>query len=355
MMMKKMILTMVLMSMIIPQISCEHVEVVAHLKHTNLELLKETFWSVSDPSSANYGKFLSVGDVKEMIGTQEEEIESVKDWLVSLGGDRLSVKVSSLADTVAMSFSSKSQPSFSDLRKNSPNCVDFVLKRTPKKVEKEFTSSRNSNLLNESLSEYTVSNIKKAYGIPTSLTASNDSHYQMVWGPGSFGYSREALRIFKRMEAPLLNMSRVQFDTENHGESGGDNFGEGMLDTKMISAFGLNVRTLVSNTNTSASTEEGNGFGQALLDFLTSLTSRETLPHVLSMSLGSLAASSCEILCDQAEKTKGIERSDCESFLQQQRQVCMFLSEAQAARIDTALQVLGSRGVSVFGSSGGTL
>ena len=249
--------TLLLMSMI-PQISGEKVEVVAHLKHSNLERLTETFWSVSDPSSSSYGKFLNVDDVREMIGTQEEEIESVKDWLVSLGGDRLSVKVSSLADTVAMSFSSKSQPSFSDLRKNSPNCVDFVLKRTPKKVEKEFTSSRNSNLLNESLSEYTVSNIKKAYGIPTDLTASNDSHYQMVWGPGTFGYSKIQLEMFKATEVPLLNMSRVQFDTENHGESGGDNFGEGMLDTKMISAFGLNVRTLVSNTNTSASTQSEN-------------------------------------------------------------------------------------------------
>ena len=51
----------------------------------------------------------------------------------------------------------------------------------------------------------------------------------------------------------------------NHGC---DNFGDGTLDTHMISSFGLNVNTLVSNTNTSASTEEGNGFGQAMLDFI---------------------------------------------------------------------------------------
>ena len=40
-----------------------------------------------------------------------------------------------------------------------------------------------------------------------------------------------------------------------------------------------------------------------------------------------------------------------EAYLQQQRQVCMFISEAQAARIDVALQALGVRGVSIFGSS----
>jgi len=58
----------------------------------------------------------------------------------------------------------------------------------------------------------------------------------------------------------------------------------------MITSFGLNVSTLVSNTNTSMSTEEGKGFGLAMLDFVTELASRKTVPHVLSLSLGSLSA-----------------------------------------------------------------
>jgi hypothetical protein len=88
----------------------------------------------------------------------------------------------------------------------------------------------------------------------------------------------------------------------------------------MISAFGLNVSTLVSNTNTSSSTEEGFGFGQALLDFLTELAARPLLPRVLSISLGSLSASSCRILCDEAVK-QGHTRAECNNFLQEQRQV----------------------------------
>ena len=71
----------------------------------------------------------------------------------------------------------------------------------------------------------------------------------------------------------------------------------------MISSFGLNVHTLVSNTNTSSSTEEGKGFGFALLDFVTSLAARKTLPQVLSISLGSLGAYSCDLLCDKAADT----------------------------------------------------
>ena len=48
------------------------------------------------------------------------------------------------------------------------------------------------------------------------------------------------------------------------GTAGGDNYGEGNLDVKMITAFGLNVHTIVSNTNASSSTEEGNGFGEVV-------------------------------------------------------------------------------------------
>eukprot|EP00928_Gymnodinium_smaydae_P003251 TRINITY_DN11165_c0_g1_i2.p1 TRINITY_DN11165_c0_g1~~TRINITY_DN11165_c0_g1_i2.p1 ORF type:complete len:426 (+),score=82.54 TRINITY_DN11165_c0_g1_i2:96-1373(+) len=198
--------------------------------------------------------------------------------------------------------------------------------------------------------EFVFQRSKSAYGIPEDLQASNGSTLQMVWGPGTFGYSSNQLQQLKEKECPLLNMEKVKFDTSIHGREG-DNFGEGNLDTQMIASFGLNVETLVSNTNDSISTEEGNGFGQALLNFLTELAAREKLPHVLSMSLGSLEASSCDLLCSEAAKM-GHTMDECQEYLQQQRQVCMFLSTEQTKRIHVALQVLGVRGVSVFGSSG---
>jgi tripeptidyl-peptidase-1 len=69
------------------------------------------------------------------------------------------------------------------------------------------------------------------------------------------------------------------------------------------------------------------------------------------MSLGSLSAYSCDLLCEEATK-KGHTKEECTAFLQKQRQVCMFLSEPQVRRINTAFQVLGVRGVSVFAASG---
>ena len=60
---------------------------------------------------------------------------------------------------------------------------------------------------------------------------------------------------------------------------------------------------------------------------------------------------SCKLLCTEAVK-KGQDLAKCQEFMQEQRQVCMFIDDAQVARINTGLQMLGLRGVSVFGSSG---
>jgi hypothetical protein len=146
-------------------------------------------------------------------------------------------------------------------------------------------------------------------------------------------------------------LEKVLFDTPNHGEPGGDNFGEGQLDVRMIAAFGLNATTLVSNTNTSASTEETTGFGVALLDFAAELSGRPAVPHVLSMSLGSLSAASCSLLCSKVSKM-GFTLQECNAYMATQRQVCMFDDTELTGRINTYFQVLGLRGVTVLGSSG---
>ena len=67
------------------------------------------------------------------------------------------------------------------------------------------------------------------------------------------------------------------------------------------------------------------------------------------MSLGSLSAASCDRLCDALVD---FTMDECRAYMQTQRQVCMFLSTDQTSRISTHFQVLGARGVSIFGSSG---
>jgi len=312
---------------------------------------EQSFWNISTPGNSRYLKFLSTAEIAEAIGASDDDVESAREWLVGIGAKRSSLRVSSLRDTITATFADAERRNLREVSIEKPSAVNFVVRRQAASPESLAALDSARSGRNTFQSSYTISNIKNAYGVPTDLKASNESTLQMVWGPGTFGYSQEELSDFQSSQCPLLNMDKVKFDTENHGQEGGDNFGEGNLDTQMITAFGLNVMTLVSNTNTSSSTEEGEGFGQALLDFVTELASRNDVPHVLSMSLGSLTAYSCDLLCSEAAKA-GHSLEECNDFLQQQRQVCMFLSQDQVARISTAFQVLGARGVSVFMASG---
>ena len=328
-------------------------DLVVGLPLKNLDTLEAKFWAISTPGSGSYLEFLSRDDLATLIGPSERDIESAKAWHVQNGANPASISVSPLGDRVIASYAAGSDRAWGASARvpTTPPHFDFVVRRDASAARRSPKFRAQKVGTPSSRLGYSVSAQKKAYGIPEDLTATNDATVQMVWGPGTFGYSESELERLKRDDVPLLNLDKVKFDTENHGEPGGDNFGEGNLDTQMISSFGLNATVIVSNTNTSSSTEEGNGFGEAMLDFVTALANREDLPQILSLSLGSLSSYSCDLLCEEAEK-QGVEKSKCESFLQDQRQVCMFLSTDQAARISAGFMALGARGVSVFGSSG---
>ena len=333
--------------------------VVAHLKHRNVSQLEETFWNVATPGNKDYLKHLSVSDLADVIGSSASDISSVEKWLTSTGGS--SVEVSPLRDSVSAVFESDTHSltlgSFGVPVKDSrrPDAVSFVLRRdhgasdSSEAAKKQSSASARPTI--KSTSNPTVEEIKNAYGIPLDFLATNDLTTSMVWGPGTFGYEPAALAVFASEQAPLINLQKIRFDTDNHGTPGGDNWYEGTLDVQMISSFGLNATTLVSNTNTSASTEETTGFGAALLDFVSELSSRPTVPHVLSMSLGSLSAMSCSLLCSSVS-SMGITSSACLDYISKQRQVCMFLSAEQTERINVYFMALGLRGVTVMGASG---
>jgi len=333
----------------------EAFELVVGLPLRNTDELEKKFWLISDPQSAEYLQHQSLPELADLVGASQKDVSLVSQWLLNIGAT--GVRVSNLRDTVTASFpvattsTNTSQWTMKGLphQATHPLPFDFVLRRDP--LPKTTNASIRKKGPGRTLVGYSIGDQKKAYGIPVDLTATNPAGLQMVWGPGTFGYDPADLERFRDEQCPLLNLEKVKFDTANHGTDGGDNFEEGTLDSQMIASFGLNVSTLISNTNSSRSTEEGKGFGQALLDFVTELASRKTLPQVLSISLGSLGAYSCDLLCSEAVK-RGHSMKECTDYLQQQRQVCMYISQQQVARIHTGFQLLGNRGVSVFGSSG---
>eukprot|EP01047_Picozoa_sp_COSAG01_P038332 COSAG01_NODE_3105_length_6577_cov_4.068077_6_plen_582_part_00 len=341
------------------------------LRQRGLAELQQRFWSVADPASTEYLQHLSRRELTDLIGAEPSDIAAAMEWLRALGASTISV--GPLQDSVTGTFASEASARASGYWQhwslnsagrwlpalaNHTRPLDYVLRRDSSAstgakpiggVMRRPIVAAKGGLAAQKM-QYDIAAQKHAYKMPVNLTATNPHTMQMVWGPGTFGYGKGGLEGFRDAHCPLLNVDKVKTDGYK-GKAGGDNYGEGNLDTRQIASFGLNVSTLVSNTNTSASTEEGAGFGQAMLDFVTSLAARPVVPHVLSLSLGSLSPHSCNLLCDEAAKL-GQSVAACRAYLQQQRQVCMFISEAQAARIDTALQMLGVRGVSVFGSSG---
>jgi len=326
-----------------------------HLRGRTSEAeLDSLFWRVATPGDAEYLRFRSISDLSALVGGSDKAVQETREWLRAINGTN--IYVSALRDRVTATFntttsafprtwSARGLP----LQTLQPRSVLLITRRdaasAPAEPQRRATASRPSF-------GYSIKAQKDAYQMPTALATTNEQTLQMVWGPGTFGYSPAELAEFKDEQCPGLNLEKIAFDTRHHGTPGGDNFGEGSLDIRMIASFGMNASTLVSNTNASLSTEESDGFGLAMLDFVTELASRPTVPHVLSLSLGSLSAFSCQLLCDEAAKTGEVTLAACRQYLEQQRQVCMFMSTEQVSRINTGLMALGLRGVSVFGSSG---
>ena len=338
-----------------PQLLLEPFDIVLHLQPADNDgaALEQVFWQVSDPRHAQYARYRSRNDLRALLGASNTTLAAATDWLRSLGAQ--AVAASPLHHTLTGSFAAGVPHAHRWSARGLPTAarpagIALVTRRTAG-VQPD-TPAPPAVVGRADLGSYTIKKMKAAFGIPDDLTCTHEATTQMVWGPGTFGYSPSRLAAFKSSECPLLNLSKVQFDTANHGRPGGDNFGEGELDTRMTAAFGLNATTLVSNTNASSSTEEGDGFGLAFLDFVTDLAARDTVPHVLSLSLGSLSAFSCDLLCEKAAAEEGVTKESCEAYLQTQRQVCMFTSVAQVGAINRALQALGLRGVSVLGASG---
>jgi hypothetical protein len=317
-------------------------ELTVHLHSSKpVEDLERRYWSVSTPGDPYYLHFLSMTELAELVGGAPEAVAASSKYLRSLSGR--DVRVSPLRDTVTATFddtqpfavpgkwSARGLP----LATLQPPGVKFVTRRDFNGIGKSGVPATSGHPPRAPAagSGYDISSQKDAYKIPADRAATNGATTQMVWGPGTFGFSPSELASFKEEQCPGINLDKVKFDTSHHGQEGGDNWMEGTLDTHMISSFGMNSTTLVSNTNTSSSAEEGDGFGLALLDFITGLASRESVPHVLSLSLGSLSPYSCDLLCTEASKSGDVSLEECRDYLQKQRQVCMFMSDAQAGKV----------------------
>ena len=338
-------------------------DLVVGLKHSAsaLAALDRTVRAVSTVGSATYGAYLDVAALDALLAPAQCDAAVVLAWFSEVGcvhvagGDRFA---HTLRCRLTREYTAAAPPT---PPADVASLVDFVVLQRPLFVSRGAVQSAAAGAF---ASGVTPSQARAQYGLPESTRGggANSSNSQMVWGPGTFGFLRSDLSSFYDQFCTDCKSeggdgtALVSFDTAHHGTPGGDNFDEGTLDTTYISTFGKGVRTVVSNTNTSAATEEGEGQGIATLVFMEELAARPaaTLPLVLSLSLGSLSSHACADLCARvATHTSGaVSAAQCHDYLQRKRQLCLYLNDAQTARIETQLKMLAARGVTVLSASG---
>jgi len=347
------------------------VEVGIALKQSNLEKFDSLFHSIADPRSPLYGKHLSVEELAAIVGSEQQIIDDVTNWLeISLNArdvrlsptrdylfatipdllvaDRLvhhthTIVPSHLRDSIDLVFRSRSGPSLpSSPRSSRLQCGSELRPRSSKNFE---SSKKRGTTLGSPINQ------KQAYGVPLDLQGTNPKNIQMVWGPCTYGFLQTDLaQFYQTFNLNASNVNLVHMEGYR-GLAGGDNFFEATLDTQYISGMALGVITVVANTNDSSSTEEGPGFGDAFLWMAQDLAGKNRIPFVMSLSLGSLSWDSIDLMCQLAANSS-VPYSQCLDYVQQQRQVAMYTSANQVARIDAELKKLGSRGVTILAAAG---
>ena len=173
---------------------CAAYELVIGLPHRDPAALEDLFWRVSDPQSPEYLRHRSVADLAQLVGAPQTDIDAATQWLRSLGA--ADVHVSALRDTVTADIdpSASAALDWGDEAPPLSACpvkADFVLLRGGAAAlaqQQQLQQPAVKGLFGPSVSAQ-----KRAYGIPTDLQSSHNSTLQMVWGPGTFGYSKSTL------------------------------------------------------------------------------------------------------------------------------------------------------------------
>jgi len=76
------------------------------LQQQNLDVLESKFWSVSDPSSPDYGKFMSISEINQMVYPAQSDVVRVLQWILSAGVQEKNVILA--GDVISAKFSVKS-------------------------------------------------------------------------------------------------------------------------------------------------------------------------------------------------------------------------------------------------------
>jgi hypothetical protein len=322
-------------------------EVLVGLRHGNLGALEAALSLVSDPFSDQYANYWTREKIATFIAPDVAVAQRVEAELLKLGALRVSSSIA--GDHFLAEFHDSRVSSVLSWTHDDVHGVSLVPSKASKVHEyRRVEQAPGNGKLGDPNAQ------REAYGIPKDVRGSHPRSLQMVWGPGTYGYLESDMNTFYGKYDVNASVSLIQREGF-HGTPGGDNFGEATLDVTYITSIGQGIPTIISNTNDSHSTEETIGFGTAFLKFLVDLGERpdDKLPLVLSFSLGSLSYDACNMLCVLVhDYLPNATKAECEEYISEQRQVCMFGSSWEVDRINVEFMKLGLRGVTLLAASG---
>eukprot|EP00026_Physarum_polycephalum_P003429 Phypoly_transcript_03440.p1 GENE.Phypoly_transcript_03440~~Phypoly_transcript_03440.p1 ORF type:complete len:705 (+),score=87.98 Phypoly_transcript_03440:71-2185(+) len=314
------------------------------LKQQNLDKLDSIFWEVSDPTSPNYGKFLTEQDVARLVAPQQSTVQRVVNWLIAGGLKReaftffpdyiqVATDVSSASNLFSVDFalyrSTKSGNTriringFAQVPEVLLNDIDFVVglselidsdaRHAPKYsscADSEFGADVTDNFITPAI-------LKQYYGIPTGLAGTNAASQGIAAFSDYFSFG--ALENFDSyFNITGINVTRIGPDCFNETC---DQY-ESDLDIQYISSIALGIPT----------TFLAHPDGAWILDWAQQIATMTNPPLVNSISYGWPELEQCEIT------------SDCSTL--------GYNSVQYVTRTDDELKKLGTLGLTVLVSSG---
>ena len=134
--------------------------------------LEERFWAISSPNNPSYLQHLSVEQLRDLIGASEEQVKATVKWLESQGATN--IRVSPTMDVVTAELHQDIT-----LAQPQPFRFDFVLRQSQSSFQGSSSRPVRGLSAEAPMSAYTIGAQKDAYGIPTSLCATNDKTTQV--------------------------------------------------------------------------------------------------------------------------------------------------------------------------------
>jgi tripeptidyl-peptidase-1 len=237
------------------------IRLVVALKHRNPDALEKLFWSVSDPTSADYGKYLSLGELSALVGPDAAVFDKLAGWAKGCGGESVSVKqLTPGGEYVEITATAGAAERLLNCRMVSyatrPGCengayylpeelaraVDFVGGAGVPRPRR--ARSMESGVLRSGMAGMTPAILRTMYNIGADVVASNtttQSTAQFYTGQGENNYSPSDLTAFNAQFSPSSSdPSSIKSVGPNDPAHPGK---EGTLDMQYLTSMGRGAQT----------------------------------------------------------------------------------------------------------------